>query len=127
MVNPVYNPQQPSNLHTSGTDETTRYFNNFFTPNYTVSQNTNDAITSWFQQQTGDLASAKLLSQAVINTAQAQREDPMAVLSQFQKMPTGELNTILALYLNASRVNTSFLGVRKTIAPNAYVSRTIIA
>lgn len=126
MADPIYNPQQPSNLNSSGTNKTTRYFNNFFIPSYTVSQNTNDAILSFFEQQTGSVASAKLLAQAVIDTAQSQREDPLLVLDQFQKMPQGQLNAILALYLNTSRVGTSLLGLKNTPPTSSYVSRTII-
>ena len=126
MADINYNPQQPSNLNSSGTNKTTRYFNNFFIPDYTVSQNTNDAIVSFFQQQSNNLESAKLLAQAVIDTAQAQREDPMAVLSQFQNLPDGELSALLALYLNSSRVNTSLLGIKNTPIPNPYVLRTVL-
>lgn len=126
MTDPIYNPQQPSNLNSSGTNKTTRYFNNFFIPSYTVSQNTNDAILSYFQQQTDNLDSAKLLAQAVIDTAQAQREDPMTVLAQFQNLPEGRLNAVLALYLNSSRVNTSLLGIKNQTRTNLFVARTIL-
>ncbi len=126
MTNTTYNPQQPSNLNSSGTNQTTRYFNNFFIPNYTVSQNTNDALLSYFEEQTGSIDSAALLAQAVIDTAQAQREDPMAVFTQFQKLSGGELTAILALYLNSSRVNTSLLGIKTTPRTNPLVTRTIL-
>jgi hypothetical protein len=122
----TYNPQQPSNLNSSGTNSTTRFFNNYFIPNYTVSQNTNDAILSYFEQQTGNLESAKLLAQAVIDTAQSQRANPLEVLAEFQKLPQGELNTVLALYLNTGRVNTSLLGIKNTPKTSSYVTRTII-
>lgn len=122
----TYNPQQPSNLNSSGTNSTTRFFNNYFIPNYTVSQNTNDAILSYFEQQTGNVESAKLLAQAVIDTAQSQRANPLEVLSEFQKLPQGELNTVLALYLNTGRVNTSLLGIKNTPKTSSYVTRTII-
>ena len=127
MADTTYNPQQPSNLNTSGTNQTTRYFNNFFTPSFTVSSNVNDAILSYFEEQTGSTESAKLLAQAVIDTAQAQREDPMMVLSQFQQLQNNELSPFLALYLNSSRVNTSFLGIKNQPKTNTYVSRTILA
>jgi len=122
----IYDPQQPSNLNSTGTNKTTRYFNNYFTPKYTVSANTNDAILSYFQQQTGNLESAKLLAQAVIDTAQAQRENPLNVLAAFQKLPSGELSAILALYLNTSRVNTSLLGIKNTPKANPFITRTLI-
>lgn len=126
MADTTYNPQQPSNLNTSGTNQTTRYFNNFFEPSFTVSSNVNDAILSYFEEQTGNLESARLLAQAVIDTAQAQREDPMMVLTQFQQLPNNELSPFLALYLNTSRVPTSFLGIQNTPKTNPYVSRTIL-
>ena len=122
----TYNPQQPSNLNSSGTNSTTRFFNNYFIPSYTVSQNINDAILSYFEAQTGNVESAKLLAQAVIDTAQSQRADPLEVLSEFQKLPEGQLNTVLALYLNTGRVNTSLLGIKNNPKTSSYVRRTII-
>jgi len=120
------NPQQPSNLNSSGTNNTTRFFNNYFTPVYSVSSDINDAIVSYFQQQTGSLESAKLLAQTVINTAQAQRTDPLAILNEFQKLPTTQVNAILALYLNSTRINTSLLGIKTTPKSNQYITRTIL-
>jgi hypothetical protein len=110
------NPQQPSNLNSSGTTNTTRFFNNYFIPSYTVSSDTNDAIVSYFEQQTGSLESARLLAQTVINT----------ILNEFQKLPTVQVNAILALYLNSTRVNTSLLGIKNTPRPNPYITRTIL-
>jgi hypothetical protein len=127
MADTTYNPQQPSNLNSTGTNDTTRYFNNFFTPSFTVSSNVNDAILSYFEEQTGSIDSARLLAQAVIDTAQAQREDPMTVLSQFQKLENNELSPFLALYLNTSRVPTSFLGIQNAPRTSEYVTRTILA
>lgn len=122
----MYNPQQPSNLNSSGATPTTNYFNNYFVPDQTVSSNTNDAITSFFEQLTGNSESAKILAGTVINTAQSLGEDPMTVLNQFQKMTDNELNAILALYLNTSRVNTSLLGIKNYPKTSTYVSRTIL-
>jgi len=127
MADTTYNPQQPSNLDSSGSNQTTRFFNNFFIPSQTVSSNTNDAILSFFEQQTGSADSARLLAQAVIDTAFAQREDPLVVLDQFQKLPNNELNAFLALYLNTSRVATSYLGIQATARTSPYVTRTILA
>lgn len=118
---------QPSNLSTSGANKTTNYFNNYYDTTTGISENINDAILSYFEQQTSDKESARLLVQAVIDTARSQREDPMAVLTSFQQMPQGELNTLLALYLNVSRVNTSFLGVKSQPTENPYVQRTIVS
>ena len=118
--------QPPSNLNTTNTNSTTKYFNNFFEPVYSISTDTNDLIVSYFQEQTGNLESAKLLAQAVYDTALSQREDPLAVLDQFRALPQGELNAFLALYLNISGVPTSLLGVQNTPKTNQLVTRTII-
>lgn len=126
MADTTYNPQQPSNLGTNGANNTTKFFNNFFAPDFTVSQNTNDAILGYFEEQTGSIESAKLLAQAVINTAQSQREDPMTVLMQFQNLPADELNTLMTLYLNISRVNTSLLGIKNVPKTSPLVARTIL-
>lgn len=120
------NTQQPSNLDSINTNKTTEFFSNFFTPDYSISPNTNDAIVSFFEEQTGNKESAKLLTQTVINAAQAQREDPMAVLDKFRQMPPGELNAILALYLNSTRANTSFLGIKNVPKTNQFVKRSIL-
>lgn len=123
---PQYDPTKPSNLPSSGTNPTNKFFSNYFIPDYTVSIGTNDAILSWFQQVTGDKESAELLAQTVINTAQLNNEDPMQVLDQFMALPMGDLNNLLALYLNNSRVSTSLLGTVNTVVANNRVTRTVL-
>lgn len=117
----------PTNLNSSGLTKTTKYFNNYFDPSLEVSQNINDAILSYFQQRTDNIESAKILVQAVIETAQAQREDPLTVLNSFQHMSMSDLTAALALYLNTSRVNTSYLGIKQQPTTNSYVTRSIVS
>ena len=50
----------------------------------------------------------------------------MQVLDQFMALPMGDLNNLLALYLNNSRVSTSLLGTVNTVVPNSRVNRTIL-
>lgn len=126
QINPQYNPQEPSNTGSSGVTQTTKFFNNFFIPNYTVNESTNDSIISFFVNQTGSYDTAVIIAQAFINTAQNQREDPLTVLNQFQQLGAGNLNAALALYLNISRVPTSLLGVKNQVQANPYVTRTIV-
>lgn len=116
----------PTNLNSSGYTKTTGFFNNYFQQPLDISQEINDSILSYFEQQTGNRESAKILVQTVIETAKIQREDPLQILNQFMKLPAGDLNTFLALYLNNSRVNTSFLGVKTQTRTNTFVTRTII-
>lgn len=121
-----FNPQQPSNLNTTGSNKTTNYFNNFYSDLSGVSSGINDSVVSFFEQQTGNTESAKLLAQAVIDTAKSNKEDPLVVLDQFQKLNAGQLNVILSLYLNTSRVNTSLLGITNVPKSSEFVTRTII-
>lgn len=107
-------------------DSTKYYFNNLYRPAAAISTGKYDAIISYFQQQTGSIDSAKLMTQAVIDTAEAQRVDPIQLLEQFKKSQDSELAVILALYMNSSRVNTSFLGYKQTPSLNQYVERSII-
>lgn len=106
--------------------DTQQYFNNYFNPKVEISQNNNDAILSYFEQQTGNAETAKQLVQAIIDTAAAQNIDPMQVLNVFVNLKTSELSPILALYLNSSRSNTSYLGVKLQPKQSQYVTRSII-
>ena len=115
-----------TNLPDKQSSNTQKFFNNFYTPNLAVSQNTNDAIVGYFEEYTQNFESAKLLAQAVIDTAASQRLDPMQVLTQFQNLSNNELNTFLSLYLNTNRVPTSLLAVKNKPVTNQYVSRTIL-
>lgn len=105
---------------------TTRYFNNIYNPVVGISQNVNDAIYSYFEQYTQNKESAKILTQVVISTAQAQNIDPLIILADFQKLPDNELNAYLSLFLNLNRVPTSLLGVKLPPVTNPYISRTIL-
>lgn len=106
--------------------DTQQYFNNYFNPKVEISQDINDAILSYFAQQTGNVETAKQLVQAIIDTAASQNIDPLQVLNAFVNLKTSELSPILALYLNSSRANTSYLGVKIQPKQNQYVTRSII-
>lgn len=122
----TYNPQKASNIPDVGSSSTTRYFNNFFIPKYTVSQNTNDAILSYFEQQTGNTASAVLMAQSLINASQEQNEDPLVVLSNLENLTGDQLSPVLTLFLNSNRIPTSLLGIQNQPRQNYLVSRTVI-
>jgi hypothetical protein len=106
--------------------DTQQYFNNYFNPKVEISESTNDAILSYFEQQTGNTETAKQLVQAIIDTATAQNIDPLAVLNTFVNLKTSELSPILALYLNSSRANTSYLGVKVQPKRSPFVTRSIV-
>ena len=105
---------------------TQQYFNTYFDPKAQINQDVNDAILSYFEQQTGNLETAKQLVQSIIDTATAQNIDPLLVLNTFVNLKTSELSPILALYLNSSRANTSYLGVKLQPQRSQFVTRSII-
>jgi hypothetical protein len=115
---------QAPNLSGSQTNAT-QYFNNFFSLNFSIGA-ANDAITAYFEKYTGNAKSGQALAAAVMYTAQSQNLDPMAVMSEFQKLSTGQLNNYLAAFLNTNRVPTSQLGIKTTPTTNSNITRTII-
>lgn len=103
------------------------YFNNFFVDISTVSTSQNDVIQAFFENFTGgDTGAASILSSAVIFTSLSQGQNPMEVLTQFTKLPEGQLNSYLAMFLNLNRVGTSFLGINNQPVISKYVQRSII-
>jgi hypothetical protein len=124
---------QPSNLSSVniGVNKSTpssKYFNNYFVNPGNISSNQNDAVVSFFQEQTGgNKQSAAVLASTVIYTAMAQGVDPMSIIQQFQALPKGQINLYLAMFLNLNRVGTSLVGVNNQPVQNKYVTRSILA
>lgn len=111
------------NLNTSG--DTNKYFNNFFKQTIDVAPNQDDAIISYFEQVTDNRQSALALASAVVYTSKTQQMDPMLILDQFKKLDQGQLNAYLCMFLNLSRVGTSYLGINNAPLKNKYVERCI--
>lgn len=102
-----------------------KYFNNFYSIQYSIGP-ADDAIVGFFEQYTQNKKSAKNLAAVVIYTAQAQNLDPMKVLSEFQQLPKGQLNTYLAAFLNTNRAPTSVIGIKSTNNTNPLIQRSIL-
>jgi hypothetical protein len=117
---------QPSNIPLQELDETPAYFNNYFSPNFVLSQNVDDAVIGYFEKITDNKDSARLLAGSLIYTALAQGLDPMELLAQFTKLPAGQLNGYLTMFLNLNRVGTSLLGINNVPIANKYIARTIL-
>jgi hypothetical protein len=107
-------------------NDANKYFNNFYSRPLNVSADTNDAITGFFEQYTSNKAAASNLAAAVLYTAMAQNLNPMSVLSEFEKLPKGQLDNYLVAFLNANRVPTSLLGTKTTTKTSPYVTRSIL-
>jgi hypothetical protein len=112
------------NLSPKG-ESTQKYFNNF----YSIDMSTgpaNDAVIGFFEQYTKNKKSAQNLAAAVLYTAQSQNLNPLDILSDFQRLPKGQLDTYLVAFLNVNRAPTSFIGIKDKKKSNPYIDRTIL-
>ena len=122
------NKQTNTNLNqiSLNKSDTKNYWNNYFKPDFTISSNVDAAILSYFERVAENRTAAKALASAVIYTAKTQNIDPMSALDEFTKVPRGELNSYLTLFLNMQRVGTSYLGITNEPPLNKYVQRAIL-
>ena len=105
---------------------TQEFFNNFFTKQYDISPDANDAVVTFFEHITDNKESAQALSAAVIYTCLTEDIDPMSILQEFSGLAQGELDAYLAMFLNLNRIPSSLLGVTNTPVTNKYVARTFL-
>ena len=131
MINNIKTAEYPTNikqvdLNTRAAGNENKYFNNFFDIPIQVSTNINSAVIAYFEQIADDKAGAKAVASAVIYTSLKQGIDPMSTLDEFKKMPIGELNDYLVMFLNLERKGTSYLGVLNAPKINKYIARTIL-
>lgn len=103
-----------------------KYFNNFFEIPTEVTSNIDSAIIAYFEGIADNKDSARALASAVIYTSVKQGTNPMETLTEFQKLPPGELDAYTAMFLNLERVGTSYLGLSTQPALNKYVQRLIM-
>lgn len=104
---------------------TTDFFNNFFQPDFTVSQNVDDVILGFFEKIAENKEAAKILASSVIYTSVATGIDPMETLEKFRSMDSDELNIYVTTFLNLNRTGTSFLGINNQPQISKYVQRMI--
>lgn len=117
-------PIETSNARASG--DPNAYFNNLALPPINVTQNIDDAVQVFFERITGDKSSAQVLTSAVIFTAASQGLNPMSTIAEFQRVPAGELNDYLVVFLNLNRYGTSILGINNQPFVNQFVKRSIL-
>lgn len=101
------------------------FFNNFYQPAFTVSQNVNDTILAYFEKVTDGKEAAAIMASAVIYTSLAQGIDPLETLEKFSTMSSEDLNAYVAMFLNLNRVGTSYLGINNRPRTGKYVARMI--
>ena len=119
---------QPTNtgaVSADGRTNTKAFFNNTNLPPISVTQNINDAVIGYFQQITETKESARALASAVILTSVSQGIDPMETLDQFMRMEKSQLTPYLTMFLNLSRVGTSYLGIQNRPTTGKHIARQI--
>ena len=124
MANP--NNLTSTDLSGDAQNQTDFFFNNFFQPAFTVSQNVDDAVVGYFEKITDSTESAKILASAVIYTSLARNINPMETLTKFSSMPADELNSYVVMFLNLNRTGTSYLGINNVPKASKYVKRSIL-
>ena len=102
------------------------FFNNFFTRQYDISPDANNAVVAFFEKITDNREAAQALSAAVIYTCLTQNTNPMSLLQEFSSLQKGELDAYLAMFLNLNRIPSSLLGLSNTPVTNKYVQRTFL-
>ena len=107
-------------------NNTTDFFNNYFTQTTNTSQDVNDAVVGYFQSVTGDKDSGTTLAAAVLFTAHQQELAPMELIDQFRKLNPGELNAYLTMFLNINRSGTSLLGLGNQPQVSKYIKRAVL-
>lgn len=105
--------------------QTPTFFNNFYQPTFSVSQNVDDTILAFFEKLTDNREAAKIMASSVIYTSLAQNIDPLETLQKFSSMSTEDLNSYVALFLNLNRLGTSYLGINNRPRTGKYVVRMI--
>lgn len=116
----------PVDVSSNTSTDSNTYFNNFFSPTFTVNPDVDAAIISYFGTVADNAGAAALLASAVIYTARMQGINPMAILDEFNKLPKGQVNDYLTMFLNLQRVGTSYLGITTQPTTSKYVARSIL-
>jgi hypothetical protein len=92
----------------SDTNPTIRYFNNYFSPDITVSQNIDNTVLGFFESVTGNKQSARVLSSAVLYTAAIQGVDPLSVVEELQALSKRDQTaTALSSSINNQQQNSN--------------------
>jgi hypothetical protein len=98
-------------------NNTTKYFNNYFGPDVSVSQNLDNAVLGFFESITGNKESAKVLASAVLYTAITQNIDPMAVVEELRVLGRrNQPSTVSVSHTNSSQQNSDKYAVPGPLA-----------
>jgi hypothetical protein len=126
MSTPQPNNINATNLSDNIPNETDFFFSNYFSPEFTVSQNIDDAVLAFFEKITQNKESAKVLASSVIYISLARDIDPMETLADFYSLNEAQLNSYVTAFLNLNRTGTSYLGINGVPRVGKYVQRMIM-
>ena len=106
-------------------DGTVKVFDEFYGYNEYVPQDQYDAVYSYFLSVFGTSNAAGNFTTTVFRISAASEIPVMTLLQQIEGLGVPELTLTLAYYLNASRSNSTLLGVNYITQPNYYVARNV--
>lgn len=116
----------PTNLPVNFSSPTTANFLSSFDRPVAISDNTYEELVSIFERRTSNSLAVQNLVAAVIQGLEEQRVDVNQVVDSLRASSDSEIDTFLALFMNSSRIGTSFLGVSNQTSVNPYIARTIL-
>ena len=115
-----------TNLPLLNINQTIEGFEKLYQTPITVSQQVMDAVYAFFIDKADNEQAALSLTHAVIVTSLKLGVDPIEVIEEFKKFNGLELDARLSIFMNATRENTSILGVQNKPITNFYIARTIL-
>jgi hypothetical protein len=115
-----------TNLPVIYTDTSSAILSNSFDRPVSISDNTYDMLIGILQKRTANPAAARNLAAAVIQGLSSQDLDINDIIDRLKASSDSEIDEILAIFLNNTRVGTSYVGLSSQTATNPYVVRTIL-
>ena len=103
-----------------------KFFTNLYAVDFATSPEINDAFVAFFEKYAGNKNAGNNLAGTVLYSTIAQGLNPMQVLTDFQQLPQGQIDSYLAALLNLNRVPTSSLGTKQPATTNMYVKRAVL-
>jgi hypothetical protein len=85
-----------------------------------------DAVVCFFQKRNFDTKSANSTAIVLLNQARLEGVDVFTFLDTLKKLPTIQLNQVVAQILNSYRSPTSLLGYKVKTNENVFESRNIL-
>ena len=91
-----------------------------------ISDNTYDELIGLLETKTESRAAAENLAASIIQGLVQQDISINEIIDRLRSSSNSEIDALLVLFLNNTRVGTSYLGLASEYQVNPYVARTIL-